>query len=201
MRWLRRSPGDGGSRWLVAGLGNPGRRYEGTRHNVGIMALEVLLERTGAALKRHKSGCLFADVSLGGERAVIARTVSYMNESGRPLRDLARFYKIPVESTIIVHDELDIPFGSVRVKVGGGTAGHNGLRSIASHFGSQDFKRVRIGISRPPGARGATNHVLDTFSASERRELGDVLARATDAVERILEAGAERAMNEVNTAR
>jgi PTH1 family peptidyl-tRNA hydrolase len=201
MRWLRRGPDDGGSRWLVAGLGNPGERYARTRHNVGIMALDVLLRRTGGSLKRHKSGCLIAEVSLGDERAVLARTLSYMNESGRPLRDLARFYKIPVESVIIVHDELDIPFGTVRIKVNGGVAGHNGLRSIASHFGSKDFVRVRIGISRPPGRRDATEHVLDTFTASERRELEDILQRAADAVERIVEVGAERAMNEVNTVR
>lgn len=198
MKWLRRSPGDDGQ-WLVVGLGNPGERYAGTRHNVGIMVLDVLLRRSGASLKRHKSGCLIADVSVGGERAVLARTLSYMNESGRPIRDLARFYKIPTESTIVVHDELDIPFGSVRVKAGGGTAGHNGLRSIASHIGSNEFMRVRVGISRPPEQRDPTGHVLDAFSSSERRELEDILPRAADAVERILEAGVERAMNEVNT--
>jgi peptidyl-tRNA hydrolase, PTH1 family len=201
MRWLRRSQADGHSLYLVAGLGNPGERYAGTRHNVGTMVLDLLLERAGAGLKRHKSGCLIADVSLAGRRAVLARTLSYMNESGRPLRELARFYKIPVESLVVVQDELDIPFGSVRVKVGGGTAGHNGLRSIASHFGSKDFVRVRVGISRPHGERDATGHVLDTFTASEKRELPEILMRAADAVERILKAGAERAMNEVNTER
>lgn len=201
MRWLRRSRGDDDGPWLVAGLGNPGQRYAQTRHNVGIMVLDVLLERSGATFRRHKSGCLIAEVSLRQQRSILGRTLSYMNESGRPLRDLARFYKIPVEQTIVIHDELDIPFGSVRVKVGGGTAGHNGLRSVASHFGSKQFMRVRVGISRPPGARDATGHVLDLFSASERRELPEVLERAADAVERIIEAGAERAMNEVNTVR
>jgi PTH1 family peptidyl-tRNA hydrolase len=201
MRWLRRSHGDGDGRSLIAGLGNPGQRYAGTRHNVGIMVLDVLLDRTGGSLRRHKSGCLIADESLAGHKVVLARPLSYMNESGRPLRDLARFYKISSESTIIVHDELDIPFESVRIKINGGTAGHNGLRSIESHFGNRDFVRVRVGIGRPSRGRNATGHVLDTFSASERRALDDVLARAADAVERILEVGADRAMNEVNTPR
>lgn len=201
MRWLRGSDERDRGRLLVAGLGNPGERYVNTRHNLGVMVIEELLRRTGGTFKRHKSGCLIAEVTLSGERVVLARTLSYMNESGRPLRELARFYKIPVESTIIVHDELDIPFGSVRVKAGGGTAGHNGLRSVGSHLGSKDFLRVRIGISRPPGQREATDHVLDAFSSAERRELEDIIVRAADAVERIVEAGAERAMNEVNTAR
>jgi peptidyl-tRNA hydrolase, PTH1 family len=195
----RRSDDDATSRWLVAGLGNPGERYAGTRHNMGTMVLEVLRERSGGTLKRHKSGCLIAEVTLAERRVVLARAMSYMNESGRPLGALVRFYNIPAESIIVAHDELDIPFGSVRVKVGGGTAGHNGLKSISNHLGSKDFVRVRLGISRP-GARGdATDHVLDEFSRAEQRELPEVIERAADAVERILEVGAERAMNDVNT--
>jgi peptidyl-tRNA hydrolase, PTH1 family len=201
MRWLRRSHVEDDDRWLVAGLGNPGERYATTRHNVGILVLDVLLRRTGASLRRHKSGCLIAEEALAGRKVILTRTLSYMNESGRPLRDLARFYKIPVEAMIVVHDELDIPFGSVRVKVDGGTAGHNGLRSLESHFRSRDYTRVRVGIGRPSGRSDATGHVLDAFSSSERRVLEDVLERAADAVERILEIGPDRAMNEVNTLR
>jgi PTH1 family peptidyl-tRNA hydrolase len=163
------------------------------------MVLDVLRERTDGSLKRHKSGCLISEVTLAGERVILARTIGYMNESGRPLRSLAAFYKIPAQSMIVVHDELDIPFGTVRIKNGGGTAGHNGLGSIASHFGSKEFVRVRVGISRPPNGRGATGHVLNEFTVREQRALPEVLDRAADAVERILEAGTERAMNEFNT--
>jgi PTH1 family peptidyl-tRNA hydrolase len=186
-------------RSIVAGLGNPGERYAGTRHNVGAIVLERLAERAGAAFKRHKSGCLVAETEMGGRRVVLARPLAYMNESGRPLRDLGAFYKIPPERFVVIHDELDIPFGEVRIKAGGGTAGHNGLGSIVNHLKSRDFARVRIGISRPPGIKGATDHVLDRFTSSERRQLTEVVDTAADAVERIFEAGVERAMNEVNT--
>jgi PTH1 family peptidyl-tRNA hydrolase len=197
MRFLRRS-GDEGGRWMVAGLGNPGERYSRTRHNAGAMVLDELTSRTGASLKRHKSGCLVAEVELNGHSVVLARPMSFMNESGRPVAGAVRWYKVPAEQLIVVHDELDIPFGDVRIKAGGGTAGHNGVSSIASHLRNRDFVRVRIGISRPRG-RDATGHVLDDFSAAERDRLSEVIDRAADAVERIVEDGAERAMNAINT--
>jgi PTH1 family peptidyl-tRNA hydrolase len=200
MKFFRRGSEDGGSdRWMIAGLGNPGARYAGTRHNAGAMVLDQLVEETGATLKRHKSGCLIAEPTLRGVRVVLARPLAFMNESGRPLRDLARWYKIPVDRLVVVHDELDLPFGDVRVKVGGGLAGHNGLRSIANHLGSREFARVRIGISKPPGRKQGTDHVLDEFDSRERKALPEVIERAAHAVERILEAGLDRAMNEVNT--
>jgi peptidyl-tRNA hydrolase, PTH1 family len=200
MKLFRRSSEDGDSdSWMVAGLGNPGARYAGTRHNAGVMVLEQLVEESGSSLKRHKSGCAIAEPTLRGVRVVLARPLAFMNESGRPLRDLARWYKIPVDRLIIVHDELDLPFGEVRVKVGGGLAGHNGLRSIVNHLGSKDFARVRVGISKPPGRKQGTDHVLDEFDSRERRALPEIIDRAARAVERILEAGLERAMNEVNT--
>ena len=188
-----------GDRWVVVGLGNPGERYAETRHNVGAMTLDALLERTSTSLKRHKSGCLIADATLAGERTVLARPTAFMNESGRPVRDLAKWYKTPAGNVIVVHDELDIPFGDVRVKNGGGTAGHNGLRSLVSHLGTSDFARVRVGIGRPGADRDAVDHVLARFSSSERRQLPGVLDDAADAVERVLEHGVERAMNDVNT--
>jgi peptidyl-tRNA hydrolase, PTH1 family len=162
------------------------------------MVLEVLASRSNASFKRHKSGCLVAEAAVGDARAVLARPMTFMNESGRPLGELVRWYKTPAERVIVVHDELDIPFGEVRIKSGGGTAGHNGLGSIASHLRSRDFPRVRIGISRPRGGRDATGHVLDDFTSAEKRQLPDVLEKAADAVERIVEAGVGRAMNEVN---
>lgn len=164
-----------------------------------MLAIDVLLERAGGRLKSHKSGCLVAEVSLRGNRVVLARTTSYMNESGRPVRGLLQWYKQPVENLVVVHDEIDIPFGDVRVKAGGGTAGHNGLGSIVNHLGTKEFTRVRVGVGRPPGARGAAGHVLAGFSSSERKELPFLLVSAADAVETIVADGVERAMNEFNT--
>ena len=188
--------GDG--RWVVVGLGNPGEKYAGTRHNAGALVIDVLAARISSKLKSHKSGCATAEGHLAGESAVLARPMSYMNESGRPVRSLMSFYKSPLERLIVVHDELDIPFGEVRVKEGGGTAGHNGLKSLASHMGSKDFVRVRFGIGRPRGG-DAADYVLQRFSGSERRDLDDLLGHAADAVERIIEVGTEKAMNEFNT--
>ena len=201
MRIFRRLTGeaDGEDRHIVVGLGNPGERYARTRHNAGALALDVLLSRMGGSFKSHKSGCLVAEGSLRGERVVLARPTSYMNESGRPVGQLVRWYKAPVDAVIVVHDEIDIPFGEVRIKEGGGTAGHNGLGSIVNHLGTKDFARVRVGVGRPPGRRGAADHVLDGFSSTERKELPFLLEEAADAVEAIVTGGTERAMNEFNT--
>ena len=189
---------ESGERWIVVGLGNPGERYAGNRHNAGAMALEVLLRRGSASLKKHKSGALVGEGSLGGERVVMARPVTHMNDSGRPVQALLRWYKSPIARLIVIHDELDIPFGAVRVKQGGGTAGHNGLRSLVSHLSGPGFDRVRIGISRPRSGRDAVGYVLGDFSSAERKDLPDILERAADATERIIEAGPEAAMNEFN---
>ena len=197
MTLFRRSSAEDEGRWIVFGLGNPGDRYAKTRHNAGVGVVEQLLARTSSSFKRHKSGALTVEATLGGEKVVLARSTGYMNDSGRPLGQLVRFYKTPVEKVIVVHDELDIPFGEVRVKLGGGTAGHNGLKSVGNHLG-KDFPRVRIGVSRPHGALDAADYVLQGFSGSERKELPEIIDRAADAVERIIEAGPERAMNEFN---
>jgi PTH1 family peptidyl-tRNA hydrolase len=184
---------------VVVGLGNPGPRYERTRHNAGTMAIAALAERTGARLRGHRSGCLVAETALAGRPVVVARTLDFMNDSGRAVGALVRWYKAPAGDLVVVHDELDIPFGDVRVKWGGGTAGHNGLRSVSSHLGTKDFGRVRIGISRPPGRVDPVSWVLSEFSAAERKELPWVIGRAADAVERIAEVGLDAAMNEFNT--
>lgn len=196
MGLFSKSGADG--RWIIVGLGNPGEKYAGTRHNAGAMVIDVLARRLGGQLKSHKSGCATADGNLSGTPVVLARPMSYMNESGRPVRQLAKFYKTPLDMLIVVHDELDIAFGDVRIKEGGGTAGHNGLKSLGSHFGSKDFLRVRFGIGRPRGG-DAADYVLQRFSGSERKELPDLLEEAADAVELILDAGPEKAMNQVNT--
>ena len=199
MSLFRRSTRSTEDRWLVVGLGNPGEKYAQTRHNLGAMVLAKLADRSSATLKSHKSGCLVAETDVGGERAVLARPMSYMNESGRPVGELARWYKVEPQQVIVVHDELDIPFEEVRIKAGGGTAGHNGLRSVASHLGTKDFLRVRVGIGRPRERQGAVDHVLDGFSAAERKLLAQVIDDAADAVEAVIEHGVERAMNLVNT--
>ncbi len=161
--------------------------------------LDELLERVGRSLKTHKSGTVIAEAEIAGEKVVLARTTSYMNESGRPLRALAAFYKTPPERLLVVHDELDVPFGQVRIKDGGGTAGHNGVKSVAQHLGTKDFPRVRIGVSRPRGGRDPVDYVLGEFSGTERKELAFVVTKAADAVEAILSDGLERAMNTFNT--
>jgi PTH1 family peptidyl-tRNA hydrolase len=198
MSLFRRHASDG-DRWVVFGLGNPGARYEGTRHNIGVRVIEALLERTGGKLKSHKSGALIAEVDLTGHRTVLGRSTGYMNESGHPVGKLLRWYKLPAERLIVVHDEIDIPFGEIRVKLGGGTAGHNGLKSVSDHLGTKEFVRVRFGASRPRQSRGAADHVLAEFNPSERKELPHLIEEAADAVETIIEHGTERAMNEVNT--
>jgi PTH1 family peptidyl-tRNA hydrolase len=184
---------------VVAGLGNPGAQYARTRHNAGRMALDVLVDRTSAALKRHRSGCLVAETRIGDRPAVLAHPVAYMNDSGRPLGALLRWYKATPDALVVLHDELDIPFGQVRVKRAGGIAGHNGLRSVAAHLATREFGRVRIGISRPRAGRDPVDWVLTEFSAAERSELPGVLERAADAVESLAGRGWEATMNEFNT--
>lgn len=196
MSLFRKAPNE--DRWIIVGLGNPGERYAATRHNAGAMVIEALAERLGAKLKSHRSGCLVAEGSLAQEKVVAARPTSYMNESGRPVRQLVHFYKTPADKIIVVHDELDIPFGEIRIKEGGGTAGHNGLKSLAANLGSKDFPRIRFGIGRPRGG-DAVDYVLQRFSGSERKELPELLDRSVDAVEAIVTSGTERAMNEFNT--
>jgi PTH1 family peptidyl-tRNA hydrolase len=196
MRLFRRdsAPADD-DRWAIVGLGNPGDRYARNRHNIGAM---VLFSLSDARFKTHKSGCLVAETAVTNRRVVLARPMTYMNESGRPVRQLLSWYKVPIDRLIVIHDELDIRFGEVRIKRGGGTAGHNGLKSIVAHIGSQDFLRVRIGVSRPPGRHDPAEYVLSEFSSSQKNELEDVIGRGTIAVEAILEQGAERAMNAIN---
>ncbi len=193
------STGTRSERWIVVGLGNPGSRYAGNRHNVGAMVLEEMVGDRGAKLKSHKSGCLVAEAFESGARLVLARPTSYMNESGRPVAQLLRFYKEEPARLIVVHDELDIPFGEIRIKVGGGTAGNNGVKSVAQHLGTKDFVRVRFGISRPPGRQDAADYVLTDFSKAERARLTELISEAKNAVDRIVTTGVERAMNEVNT--
>lgn len=185
--------------WLVVGLGNPGPEYERTRHNVGAMAVETLAQRWGGRLKSDRyTRCDVFDSRWEGHRVVLARGRSYMNESGGAVKALAQHFHVPLELTIIAHDELDIPFATVRVKDGGGDGGHNGLRSVRSALGSGNTVRVRIGIGRPPGRQDPADYVLKPFSGPEREELPALLDRADDAIEAIIRDGVTTAQNRFN---
>ena len=182
-------------RWLVVGLGNPGPSYAGHRHNVGFQVLDLLAERAGGRYKAHKGRADVVEGRLIGQPVVLAKPKSYMNESGGPVASLRGFFKVPLERIVVVHDELDIPFGAVRLKHGGGDNGHNGLRSLTSSLGSRDYLRVRVGIGRPPGRQDPADFVLRDFSSVERRELPFHVDRAADAVEALLTGPLEAAQN------
>lgn len=187
--------------WLVVGLGNPGPSYSGHRHNIGYLVNDELAKRLGSGFRAHKSGR--ADVVEGrfavpGPRVVLVRPRSYMNEVGGPVKAVANFYKVPPERIIAIHDELDIDFGTLRSKYGGGDNGHNGLRSLRSSFGTGDFYRVRAGIGRPPGRQQVSDFVLSNYSAAERKELPFQVDDAADAVECLVTEGLERTQQRFN---
>ena len=184
---------------LVVGLGNPGPQYALTRHNLGFLVLDVLADRIGETFKVHKkSGADVATGRLAGRPVVLAKPRVYMNESGRQVGPLAKFYSVPARDVIIVHDELDIDFGRIRLKYGGGVAGHNGLRSVGSALSTNDFHRVRVGIGKPPGRQSGASFVLENFSSRERPELGVFVEQAADATELMIELGVEPAQNVVH---
>jgi peptidyl-tRNA hydrolase, PTH1 family len=201
----RDTAGSATSPWLVVGLGNPGPEYAGNRHNVGAMVLDVLAARVGGSLKAHRSHALVLEGWLGGppgaadrRRVVLARPMSYMNESGGQVNAVARFFKIEPARTVLVYDELDIPYGDIRLKLGGGEGGHNGARSVSRALGTKDYLRVRVGIGRPPGRMDPAAFVLKDFSSAERRELPLLLEEAADAVELLLARGLAAAQNQVH---
>jgi peptidyl-tRNA hydrolase, PTH1 family len=184
---------------LVVGLGNPGPRYATTRHNIGAMVADVLADRMGSGFKLHKkSGTDTASGRLADRPVVLAKPRSYMNESGRQVAALAKFYSAPPEHLIVIHDELDLDFGKVRLKVGGGEAGHNGLRSVSAALGTKDYHRVRIGIGRPPGRKDPAAFVLENFTAAERKDVPVVCQQAADATELLIKLGLEDAQNQVH---
>ncbi len=184
------------STWLVVGLGNPGKEYAATRHNIGYVVVEELASRFGTGFAKHRRAHAdAADGRLDGERIELLRSRSYMNESGGPVKAAADYAKVPIDRIIVVQDELDIPFGAIRIKVGGGDGGHNGIRSIKKAFGSGDFTRVRIGIDRPPGRQDPADYVLRQFSSNDRRELPNVVTAAADAVEAVITDGIAAAQN------
>ena len=191
--------------WLVVGLGNPGPTYAGTRHNVGYLVTDELAARMGGGFRSHKSGRAdvveghLGGVGAGSTRVVLARPRSYMNESGGPVAALAAFYKVAPERVVAVHDELDLPFDTLRVKLGGGDNGHNGLRSMRQSLGTGDFYRVRVGIGRPPGRQSPADFVLSPYASVERKVLPFQVDRAADAVESLLAEGLDRTQSLFNS--
>lgn len=192
--------------WLVVGLGNPGPGYAGNRHNAGAMVLDALAAELRERFGRHRSGAEVAEIRLPpvggrpGPRLVLAKPTSYMNLSGGPVTGLARFFRIPHDRLLVVHDELDLPFGELRLKRGGGEGGHNGLRSISQSLGTKDYCRLRIGIGRPPGRMDAADYVLKDFSGAERKELPLLLGEAAEAVKEVAVLGWDRAQARLHTA-
>ena len=192
----------GASTWLVVGLGNPGPDYARTRHNVGQMVIDELADRFGTRLTAHKAGAAVgtAHVRPGGPKLLLAKPASYMNVSGRPVGALARFFSVDPAHLIVIHDELDIPFDALKLKVGGSEGGHNGLKSISQVLGTKDYLRVRVGVGRPPGRQDAADYVLKPFSAAERELLPLHLDRAADAVEALAEGTLEQAQQRFHPA-
>lgn len=189
--------------WLVAGLGNPGPAYARNRHNVGFRVVDLVADRIGARFGRHRRAV--AEVAeghlgYGGPKLVLVKPLTYMNLSGGAVAGLMHFYRVPVERVVAVHDELDIPFGQLRLKCGGGEGGHNGLRSMTRALGSKDFLRVRFGIGRPPGRQDPADFVLSDFSPAERKELDLLVDRAADAVQAVVTRGLEWAQNAYHSA-
>lgn len=188
--------------WLVAGLGNPGPGYAGNRHNIGQMVLDELANRAGSKFKTHASRAQIVQgrMGVGGPRVVLAKPMTYMNLSGGPVGNLEKFFGIGIENLIVVHDEIDIPFDTIKLKRGGGEGGHNGLRDISKAMGSKDYLRVRTGVGRPPGRMDTADWVLQDFSKSEKQVLPFLIDNAADAVELLMSQGLEAAQGKFHTA-
>jgi PTH1 family peptidyl-tRNA hydrolase len=183
---------------LVAGLGNPGRTYAMSRHNAGFRVIDALAEAYGIVLGRRKFATRFGRGRIAGNAVVLAQPLAYMNRCGPPTRRLAEYFNIPRSALVVVHDDIDLPFGQLRIKARGGHGGHNGVKSLMQAFGSGDFIRLRVGVGRPPAEVDVSDHVLGRFSAEEHKQLADVILVARDAAVAILGEGSRQAMNRFN---
>lgn len=181
--------------WFVVGLGNPGRKYDETRHNAGFMVVDRLARRWGVDCSKSQFGALVGEGRIGQDKAVMVKPQSFMNRSGTPTRSLLGFYKAATDRLIVVHDEVDLPFESIRLKKGGGHGGHNGLRDLNKHLDDNGYYRVRFGVGRPPEGWDTADYVLGRFHAEEREDLDQVIDKAADAVERLMADGLDAAMN------
>jgi PTH1 family peptidyl-tRNA hydrolase len=184
-----------GDRWLIAGLGNPGPSYAGNRHNAGFLAADVLAARTGSRFRATKFRAMAAEGRLAGASVIVVKPLTFMNDSGAAVAGVSGYHRLGAGQVVAIHDELDLPFGTIRLKRGGGDNGHNGLRSVTARLGTRDYYRVRIGIGRPPGRMDPAVYVLRDFPAREREELPLLLERAADAVEMLLASGLAAAQN------
>jgi len=184
--------------FLLVGLGNPGREYRETRHNVGFMVIDRLAQESGISLSRVQQKAIVGLGSLGEHKVLLAKPQTYMNLSGESVAGLVRFYKIPLDRLIVVHDDLDLPFGTLRIRPDGGSAGQKGMQSIISRLGTQQFPRLRFGIGRPPGSKQGASYVLHGFSPEEKKELDYLLSRAAEALKVFVIEGLETAMNRFN---
>ncbi|BCW05157.1 aminoacyl-tRNA hydrolase [Arthrobacter sp. NtRootA1] len=189
--------------WLIVGLGNPGSEYSDNRHNVGQMVLDELASRMGGKFKTHKARAQVVEgrLGIGGPRVVLAKPMTYMNVSGGPVAGLSKFFDIVPDHVIAVHDEIDIPFNTVKLKIGGGEGGHNGLRDISKALATKDYLRVRVGVGRPPGRMDTADFVLRDFATAEKKELPFLLDEAADAVELLVNEGLLAAQQKHHAAR
>jgi PTH1 family peptidyl-tRNA hydrolase len=183
---------------LIVGLGNPGPGYAGNRHNAGFMVVDELARRVGGRFSAHKCGADVLEARLAGRRVVLARPRSYMNISGPAVAATARYFKISPTDVVVVHDDLDLDYGVLRLKRGGGEGGHNGLRSVSACLGTKDYLRVRFGIGRPPGRMDPADYVLRDFSPVQRQELDLLVDRCADAVEQLLAQGLAATQNQLH---
>ena len=186
------------TRFLIAGLGNPGRQYRANRHNIGFIVMDSLAEKLGVAFSRLESKALVTKADHLGKRLILAKPQTYMNLSGQSVGSLAKFYKIQPEHILVIYDEVDLPFGVLRMRPSGGSAGHKGMKSIIEQVGTQDIPRLRVGIGRPPGKKGAAKHVLKDFGRTEKEELPLILGQTVDAVLTLITEGIDAAMNAFN---
>jgi peptidyl-tRNA hydrolase, PTH1 family len=183
---------------LVVGLGNPGDEFRGSRHNLGAEVVDLLATRHSGRLRKRKERALVDEVTIDGRRVALAIPLTYVNDSGNAVGALVRRFGVDPEHLVVVHDELDLPVAELKVKSGGGLAGHNGLRSIVAHLHTQDFQRVRIGVGKPVSKERGADHVLNRFSKRERAEVDVTVEQAADAVETIVRDGVDAAMNRFN---
>jgi PTH1 family peptidyl-tRNA hydrolase len=184
--------------FLIVGLGNPGREYKDNRHNVGFMLIDRLSVRLNARLSRMQAKALVGSVNYEGNKLIFAKPQTYMNLSGQSIQGLARFYKLPLENVIVAHDDLDLPFGTIRIRPGGGPGGQKGIASTIERLGAKDFRRLRIGIGRPPGRMDPAAYVLQNFAQADLMLLSEILDQAADAVLTFVTHGLNTAMNRFN---
>jgi PTH1 family peptidyl-tRNA hydrolase len=187
-----------GDTFLIVGLGNPGRDYKNTRHNIGFLLVDQLAERMNLSFSRSQSKALITDGHHQGSKIILAKPQTYMNKSGHPTRALLKFYKLAIENLLIVYDDVDLPFDTIRLKPAGGSAGHKGMVSIIEQLGTSEFSRMRLGVGRPPGSQQAANYVLKPFSKDESEFLKSYLGRAADAAQAFVSHGIEYAMTNYN---